>query len=285
MVAREAGSAREHGRLVTKRTTYVRNVLSLPAAGRGRLALALGELFEVLEQLRNARPLARSEGGRSHALPVAGYPQPVVDEVAVQEVVLNQRPDGLVPDEHRLDLRVESAGARCVEVVGEDRPAGVLKPDHGAPLRQLEDQRRVLAGAWHGMTISARGCTCQGSRGARGRRVRRRAHARRPQNCTLRTASLILAMITSPSSWPWSVLKPFMAATTPAMTSATSRISATYSTVPWPRSPPSGLALKSAAWMRPNRRCMWVPPALRTAVGRHAAERRRTAPDASVKRD
>src|SRR5215207_4964255 len=105
------------------------------------------------------------------------------------------------------------------------------------------------------------------------------------QNCTLRTAALILPIITSPSSWPWSVLKPFMAATTPAITRATSRISATYSTVPWPRSPPSGLALKSAAWMRPNRRCMWVPPALRTAVGRHAAERRRTAPDASVKRD
>jgi hypothetical protein len=39
-------------------------------------------------------------------------------------------------------------------------------------------------------------------------------------------------MIASPSAVPSSVLKPFIAAITPAMTSATSRISATYSTVP-----------------------------------------------------
>ena len=44
---------------------------------------------------------------------------------------------------------------------------------------------------------------------------------------------------TSPSSLPSSVLKPFIAATTPAITRATSRIRATYSTVPWPRSPRS----------------------------------------------
>ena len=58
----------------------------------------------------------------------------------------------------------------------------------------------------------------------------------RLQNCTFLTASLILLMITSPSSWPSSVLKPFIAAITPAITSATSRISATYSTVPCPAS-------------------------------------------------
>ena len=52
------------------------------------------------------------------------------------------------------------------------------------------------------------------------------------QNCTFFTASLILPMITSPSSLPSPVRKPFIAATTPAITSATSRISATYSTVP-----------------------------------------------------
>src|SRR3954468_1868535 len=39
-------------------------------------------------------------------------------------------------------------------------------------------------------------------------------------------------MIASPRAVPSSVLKPFIAAITPAMTSATSRISATYSTVP-----------------------------------------------------
>ena len=59
--------------------------------------------------------------------------------------------------------------------------------------------------------------------------------ARRAQNSTLRTASLILPMITSPSSLPSSVLNPFIAAITPAITSATSRMSATYSTVPCPR--------------------------------------------------
>ena len=59
--------------------------------------------------------------------------------------------------------------------------------------------------------------------------------ARPAQNSTLRTASLILPMITSPSSLPSSVLNPFIAAITPAITSATSRMSATYSTVPCPR--------------------------------------------------
>ena len=105
MVAREAGSARgsradwprqpaptgrrpRAPRLTTKATTYVVNALSFPRA-RGapaelvRLALALGELFEVREQLGHARQLARLEGGRADAVPRAGNPEPVVDEVAV----------------------------------------------------------------------------------------------------------------------------------------------------------------------------------------------------------
>src|SRR6188474_1040175 len=74
------------------------------------------------------------------------------------------------------------------------------------------------------------------SRGQRGDPLeppRRRAHL----NATLSTASLILLTITSASSVPCLPLNPFIAATIPTISSETSRISPTYSTVPWPRSP------------------------------------------------
>jgi hypothetical protein len=48
------------------------------------------------------------------------------------------------------------------------------------------------------------------------------------QNCTWLTASLIFLMIVSPSAVPSSVLKPFIAAITPAITSATRRIAAAH---------------------------------------------------------
>src|SRR5437764_8442956 len=70
--------------------------------------------------------------------------------------------------------------------------------------------------------------------------------ARRRQNWTFRTASLILPMIASPRSLPCPVRNPLRAATTPAMTRATSSMSATYSTVPWPPGDESRSRARSA---------------------------------------
>jgi hypothetical protein len=68
MVARKPGSAPQRKSLVTKRPTVGRNVLTLGWPGV-ELPLALGELFEVLEQLRRARLLARFQRRGADSVP------------------------------------------------------------------------------------------------------------------------------------------------------------------------------------------------------------------------
>src|SRR6188768_1453380 len=79
-----------------------------------------------------------------------------------------------------------------------------------------------------------------------------RAHLK----ATLSTASLILLTITSANSVPCLPLNPFIAATIPTINRETSRIRPTYSTVPWPLSPPTRARISRTrrsmkAWAKP----------------------------------
>ena len=89
----------------------------------GGLGLALTDRkrLEVLEHLRH-RLLTCSESGGADALPHARDPQPVVDEVAVEQAILDQRSDRLVPGKHGSDVWIAGLGRLGIEVVGPDRP-------------------------------------------------------------------------------------------------------------------------------------------------------------------
>jgi hypothetical protein len=115
-------------------------------------ASAIGsEGLEVLVEDRGARQLAGSLGRGPDPIPRAADPQPVENQVPIEQAVLDQGGDGLVEPEHRSHGGVAEFGGLRVEVVREDMPHGFSEPDHRAELRELDDEHRVFMCACHGL--------------------------------------------------------------------------------------------------------------------------------------
>src|SRR5579885_2681097 len=129
------------------------------ASGGLEPALPGRERLEVLPEAGHAGLLAHAARRRPDPVPGAHHPEPVVDEVAVEQAVLDERADGLVEEEDRLHVPVARLGRVRVEVVGVDRPRRLGQADHRPPLRERHHQRAVVARAGHRSSFVAVGAS------------------------------------------------------------------------------------------------------------------------------